>query len=98
MQDSAGRPEEAMKPGQQARGERGDAEGPDRPAEKPAANTVDRPGLPDPETVISVTEFTSPKGRRYRILRTTEKDEYDPPDPPVSPPPRRGRGRQEERE
>jgi hypothetical protein len=38
------------------------------------------PGLPDPATVISERTFTSPKGKRYRIIRTTEKDPYDPPD------------------
>jgi hypothetical protein len=27
-----------------------------------------------------VRTLTSPKGARYRILRTTEKDAYDPPD------------------
>jgi hypothetical protein len=36
------------------------------------------PGLPDPETVVSERIFISPKGRRYRILRTTERDPYDP--------------------
>jgi hypothetical protein len=38
------------------------------------------PGLPDPESVVSERVLISPKGRRYRILRTTEKDSYDPPD------------------
>jgi hypothetical protein len=38
------------------------------------------PGLPDPESVVSERIFISPKGRRYRILRTTDKDPYDPPD------------------
>jgi hypothetical protein len=38
------------------------------------------PGLPDPETVVSERVFTSPKGRRYRILRTTDRDPYDPPE------------------
>jgi len=37
------------------------------------------PGLPDPATVVSERMFTSPKGRRYRIIKTTEKDPYDPP-------------------
>ena len=40
------------------------------------------PGLPDPKTVISERVLVSPKGRQYRILRTTEKDPYDPPDDP----------------
>jgi hypothetical protein len=38
------------------------------------------PGLPDEQTVVSERTFTSPKGKRYRIIRTTEKDPYDPPD------------------
>jgi hypothetical protein len=38
------------------------------------------PGLPDPATVVSERTFTSPKGKRYRIIKTTEKDPYDPPD------------------
>jgi hypothetical protein len=45
-----------------------------RPGEAP------NPGLPDPKSVVSERIFISPKGRRYRILRTTEKDSYDPPD------------------
>ncbi len=36
------------------------------------------PGLPDPKTVISERTLISPKGTRFRILRTTEKDPYDP--------------------
>ena len=38
------------------------------------------PGLPDPKSVVSERVLISPKGRRFRILRTTEKDPYDPPD------------------
>jgi hypothetical protein len=29
--------------------------------------------------------FLSPAGRRYRILRTNERDAYDPPDKPEKP-------------
>jgi hypothetical protein len=36
-----------------------------------------RPGLPAPDRIVSKKTFTSPKGRRYRILRTTEMDAYD---------------------
>jgi hypothetical protein len=36
-----------------------------------------RPGLPDPRSVVSETTFVSPKGKRYRILKTTERDPYD---------------------
>jgi hypothetical protein len=38
------------------------------------------PGLPDPKTVVSERTLISPRGRRFRILRTTEKDPYDPDD------------------
>ena len=48
--------------------------------ETPRRGKVPNPGLPDPESVVSERVFISPKGRRYRILRTTEKDPYDPPD------------------
>jgi len=41
-----------------------------------------RPGLPDPSSVVAETVFVSPKGRRYRILRTDEKDAYDRPEGP----------------
>jgi hypothetical protein len=40
------------------------------------------PGLPDPGAIVSETVLVSPKGRRYRILRTDEKDAYDPPENP----------------
>jgi hypothetical protein len=38
-----------------------------------------RPGLPAPSSIVSVKTFTSPKGRRYRIIETDEADGYDPP-------------------
>jgi hypothetical protein len=38
-----------------------------------------RAGLPAPKSVVGVMRFTSPAGRGYRILRTTEQDSYDPP-------------------
>jgi hypothetical protein len=40
-----------------------------------------RPGkaLPSPDTVVSEAIFISPKGRVYRILRTNQMDQYDPP-------------------
>ena len=41
-----------------------------------------RPGLPAPESVISETEFTSPKGAKYRIIKTRETDPYDKPEKP----------------
>jgi hypothetical protein len=41
-----------------------------------------RSGLPAPESIISKTEFTSPKGTKYRIIKTTETDPYDEPKRP----------------
>jgi hypothetical protein len=41
-----------------------------------------RRGLPDEASILSETTFTSPKGKRYRILKTTETDAYDPPEKP----------------
>jgi hypothetical protein len=38
-----------------------------------------RPWLPDKATVVEEKMFKSPSGRRYRILRTTQTDPYDPP-------------------
>lgn len=37
----------------------------------------DRPELPDPATVVSEETFISPKGRRYRILKTRQTDPSD---------------------
>jgi hypothetical protein len=45
-----------------------------------------RAGLPDDASVVAETEFTSPKGTRYRILKTNEKDPYDNREPPKSKP------------
>lgn len=67
-------------------------------AEGPPCETAGSPraGLPDPDSVVSEEEFTSPTGRRYRILHTTERDAYDEPvsrpeDEPAPPPPKRSR-------
>lgn len=42
-----------------------------------------RPGLPSPESVVQEKTFVSPKGTKYRILRTNEVDGYEeqPPKP-----------------
>ena len=37
------------------------------------------PGMPDEASIVEVKTFTSPKGNRYRILRTNETDPYDEP-------------------
>lgn len=36
-----------------------------------------RPGLPAEESVVEEKVFVSPSGKTYRILRTTEVDEYE---------------------
>ncbi|HLQ91876.1 MAG TPA: hypothetical protein VK148_17780 [Xanthobacteraceae bacterium] len=55
--------------------------GPRKPA-GPSSETARprNPGLPDPKTIVSERAFVSPKGRRFRIITTTEKDPYDPAD------------------
>jgi hypothetical protein len=70
-------------------------------AEPGAGAAPPRPGLPAPETVLSETTLTSPTGRKYRVLRTNQKDEYEqtPPEPGAEtarPPhsrPARGKGK-----
>lgn len=37
-----------------------------------------REGRPDPASVVARKTFASPAGRRYRILRTDQRDAYDP--------------------
>ena len=41
--------------------------------------SASRPGLPAKESVVEEKVFVSPKGATYRILRTTEVDEYEEP-------------------
>ena len=41
---------------------------------------VIRTGMPSKDSVIGETSFESPKGTKYRILRTTEIDTYDIPE------------------
>jgi hypothetical protein len=41
-----------------------------------------RPGPSPPESIVSETEFTSPKGAKYRIIKTRETDPYDKPEKP----------------
>ena len=45
-----------------------------------------RPGLPKEDSVVEEKPFVSPKGRRYRILRTDETDPYDKPADPLKKP------------
>jgi hypothetical protein len=39
-------------------------------------------GLPAPESIVSEAEFVSPKGAKYRIIKTSETDPYDKPEKP----------------
>jgi hypothetical protein len=47
-----------------------------------SAQGKDRPGVPDEASDLSEKAFTSPKGKHYRIIRTSEMDPYDAPVPP----------------
>lgn len=48
------------------------------PRRKRATRTItSRRGMPTPDSVQAVVPFTSPTGRTYRILKTTEHDAYD---------------------
>ena len=38
-----------------------------------------RPGMPALDRVKEVADFVSPQGDKYKILKTTETDAYDPP-------------------
>jgi hypothetical protein len=46
-------------------------------AGKTAKPSRGRAEVPDPATVIATKTFTSPKGKRYTILETTQMDPYD---------------------
>ena len=39
------------------------------------------PGMPAADHVTETTNFVSPQGDKYTILKTTETDAYDPPLP-----------------
>ena len=60
-----------------------DTERPRRPGEGDETDAAEaaadraRPGLPDPATVVAEETMTSPKGRRYRVLRTRQTDAYE---------------------
>ena len=51
---------------------------------KPPGEGRDRPGLPDEASVLFEKTFTSPKGKKYRIIKTDETNAYDAPTPPES--------------
>jgi hypothetical protein len=44
-----------------------------------------RPGLPPQSSVLSEETFISPRNKQYRILKTSERDSYDEPDPAAKP-------------
>jgi hypothetical protein len=71
-------------------GDEKDACAPQTEDETTPGQDAERPGLPDKESVVSEKTLVSPKGRRYRILKTNERDAYDP---PVEPAPRKKRRR-----
>jgi len=57
-----------------------------------SAEGKERLGMPNEKSVLSEKTFTSPKGKRYRILETDEMDEYEEaPVPPAPPKKRRGK-------
>jgi hypothetical protein len=47
-----------------------------------------RAGLPDEASVVEERELRSPKGTKYRLLRTNQKDAYDNDDGPKAKRPR----------
>ena len=55
-----------------------------RPSNKTARRTKRR-GLPPASSVLSEEIFISPGNKRYRILKTSERDSYDEPDPAGKP-------------
>lgn len=49
-------------------------------ASKPADVALDplRPGMPAQDCIREVVDFVSPQKARYKIIKTTEMDAYDP--------------------
>jgi hypothetical protein len=44
---------------------------------KKASSPVTRRQIPSPDTVVAKLPLESPKGRKYVVIRTTQKDPYD---------------------
>jgi hypothetical protein len=57
-----------------------------RDSAKAPDKAEEQPGLPDPRSIVEETQFTSPKGQQYRILKTNERDAYDAPTEEGHPP------------
>jgi hypothetical protein len=47
----------------------------------PSRRLAKNPVMPREETIVATTTVTSPKGKTYLIVRTNQRDPYDPPDP-----------------
>jgi hypothetical protein len=45
-------------------------------------DTDDLDEILDPDSVVSESTFTSPKGNKYRVITTDEMDPYDKPEKP----------------
>ena len=44
---------------------------------KKASHAVKRRQIPSPDTVVAKLPLESPSGRKYVVIRTTQKDPYD---------------------
>ena len=45
--------------------------------DRPLSDNPSNLELPDSDTVVSKISFVSPKGRKYQIIKTNERDEYE---------------------
>ena len=49
------------------------------PKSAPPLSDIQGTGMPAKDSIRDIVTFVSPQKKRYRILRTTETDTYDPP-------------------
>jgi hypothetical protein len=56
-----------------------------RRSAKKSPKETEAPWLPDKDSILEVETFTSPKGKRYRVLKTDLTDPYDMVDEPNEP-------------
>jgi hypothetical protein len=47
------------------------------PTKSPDRNAETRAGMPASDSIEAVVDFVSPGNRKYRILKTSERDAYD---------------------